>query len=553
MMGQVRASDELLVRLADREARIAELEARLAEAEETLQAIRTGEVDALVVSGPDGERIFALEGADHAYRMLVEEMQEGAVTLDLEGLILYSNRQFASMMRAAVEKPVGSHINRFVAPEYRTTFSDLLADAESPRKRCELTLIADDGTSVPVQVSLMRLDTGGMPTVCAVIADRTEQRHYEAMVKDEQLSRLILDQAAEAIIVIDARGTILRASESAMKLTGRNILFQQFDAAFQLWEAESRVDTARLFTAALAEEGLQSVEVKLRHSGRPASTLLLSTGPLWNDAGELLGCVLTLTDITERKGSEESLARQARALERSNYALERSNNDLKQFAYSASHDLREPLRILAIYSQLLGKKYKGRLDEEADEFIGHTVDAAHRMETLLNDLLAYTQAAEDSPAVESPVDANLALAKTLSIFETAFAESGAQVENDPLPMLRVNEVHLQQLFQNLIGNSLKYHGEAPPRIRVSAQPDNGMWRLSVADNGIGIEPQYHAQIFGLFKRLHASSKYAGSGIGLAICHKIVDRYGGRMWVDSLEGKGSEFFFTLPGDGPDANN
>ena len=553
MMGQVGTSDELLARLADGEARIAELEARLAEAEETLQAIRTGEVDALVVSGPDGDRIFALEGADHAYRMLVEEMQEGAVTTDLDGLILYSNRQFASMMRAAVEKPVGSHINRFLAPEHQTIFSDVLAEGESQRKRCELMLIADDGTPVPVHVSLMRLDTGGMPTVCAVITDLTEQRQYEAMVKDEQLSRLILDQAAEAIVVIDARGTILRASESAMQLTGRNILLQPFDAVFQLWGPEGRVDTARIFSAALAAQGLRSVEVKLRYSGKPASTLLLSTGPLWNNAGELLGCVLTFTDITERKRSEESLALQARALERSNYALERSNNDLKQFAYSASHDLREPLRILAIYSQLLGKKYKGRLDEEADEFIDHTVDAAHRMETLLNDLLAYTQAAEDSPAVEAPVDANLALAKTLSIFETAFTESGAQIECDPLPMLRVNEVHLQQLFQNLIGNSLKYHGDAPARIRVSAQRENGMWRLSVADNGIGIDPQYHTQIFGLFKRLHASSQYAGSGIGLAICHKIVDRYGGRMWVESLDGKGSEFFFTLPGDGSDASN
>ena len=220
---------------------------------------------------------------------------------------------------------------------------------------------------------------------------------------------------------------------------------------------------------------------------------------------------------------------------------------MRQFAYAVSHDLREPIRTLAVYTQLFEKKYKGNLDETADEFIRHTVQGAHRLEALMDDLLAYTQTAEDPDTVYSPIDANAVLAKTLTIFETAFAESGAQIEIDPLPALRVDEVHLQQLFQNLIGNGLKYRSEAPPRIHISAQAEKNMYRLSVADNGIGVDPKYHTQIFGLFKRLHGSGRYTGSGIGLAICHKIVDRYGGRIWVESEEGKGSRFFFTLPGD------
>ena len=532
--------DELHARLANSEERIAELEARLAEAEETLQAIRTGEVDALVVSGPDGDQIFALEGADHSYRLLVEEMQEGTVTLNQDGLILYANRQFAAMMKAPVESIVGSNVHRFLAPDRHPMFSRMLANDKAEHQRSELALRADDGTSVPVQVSLNWLRTGGIQTICVVINDLTEQRHYEAMVEKGELFRLILEQAAEASVVIDARGMILRASEAAQKLAGRNVLLQHFDAVFQLWDRDGRMDTARLLAAALAGEGFKSVEVSLLHSEKRDSTLLLSTGPLWRENRELLGCAVTLTDITERKRSEEALARQAQE-------LERSNGDLRQFAYAVSHDLREPIRIVTIYSQLFEKKYKGSLDEQADGFIQHTVEAAQRLEALLDDLLAYTQTAEGPQIVDSPVDANVCLAKILAMFEAAIAESGAMVTSDPLPVLRVNEVHIQQLLQNLIGNSLKYRSEAPPQIHISAERDRGMWKLSVADNGIGIDGEYHKQVFGLFKRLHGNSKYAGSGMGLAICHKIVERHGGRMWIESEAGKGSKFFFTLPGE------
>ena len=531
---------ELQGRLKNSGERIAELEARLAEAEETLQAIRTGQVDALVVSGPDGDQIFALEGADHAYRILVEEMQEGAVTLDPDGLILYANRQFAAMMKTPVESIVGCNIQHFLAPDRYPMFSRMLANNKSEHQRTELMLRASDGTSILVQVSLIWLNTAGIQTVCVVISDLTEQRHYEAMVEEGELSRLILEQAAEAIVVIDARGMILRSSESAQNLAGRNILLQPFDSVFQLWERETRIDTARLLSAALVGEGFQSIEVSLFHADKPYSTLLLSAGPLWGDDRELLGCVVTLTDITERKRSEEALVRQAQE-------LERSNGDLRQFAYAVSHDLREPIRIVTIYSQLFEKKYKGSLDEQADAFIQHTIEAAQRVETLLDDLLAYTQTAEGPQSVDSAVDANVCLAKVLAMFDAALVDSGAIVTSDPLPLLRVKEVHIQQLLQNLISNSLKYRSEESPRIHISAQRDRGMWKIGIADNGIGIDAQYHEQVFGLFKRLHGSGKYAGSGIGLAICHKIVERYGGRMWVESEAGKGSKFFFTLPGE------
>jgi PAS domain S-box-containing protein len=531
-------SDDLQTRLTASESRIAELQSRLTEAEETLQAIRTGQVDALVVSGPDGDQIFALEGADHAYRILVEEMQEGTVTLDQSGLILYANRQFGSMVRMPVESIVGSSIDRFLPLDRRTTFSILLAEIDGTRQRTEFTLLADDGALVPVTISLNRLETGGINTVCVVITDLTEQRHYEAMVKDGELSRSILDQAVESIVVIDARGKILRISESARKLAGRDVLQRHFDSAFQFWERDQRVDAERLLSAARSNNGIRSLEVTLNQDRRPNSTLLLSAGPLWSGSRDLLGCVITLTDIGERKVSEEAMARQA-------HELERVNSDLKQFAYAVSHDLREPIRIVANYSQLLEKKYKDRLDENADGYIRHTVNAAHRLERLLDDLLDYTQTAETRHTVEAPLDANVVLAKTLNLLDAAITEGAARIESDPLPKLWVEEVHLQQLFQNLIANSLKYHSDAPLRIQVTAQPGREMWTLSVSDNGIGIDPKYHEHIFGLFKRLHGGSKYSGSGMGLAICQKIVERYKGRIWVESEPGRGSKFLFTLP--------
>jgi PAS domain S-box-containing protein len=237
-------------------------------------------------------------------------------------------------------------------------------------------------------------------------------------------------------------------------------------------------------------------------------------------------------------------------LQRSNIDLRRANEDLNQFAYSASHDLQEPLRMVAIYSQMLQRKYKDVLDKEASEYITYTVQGARRMELLLKDLLDYTQVVDGVEEQAEPVDAGQVLARAADNLSQAIKESQATLQAENLPVLNVREVHLLLLFQNLLGNALKYRSKAHPVIDVSAQRDGKLWRLSVKDNGIGIDQQYAKQVFGLFKRLHGGgSQYEGTGIGLAICQKIVGRYGGRIWVESEgEGSGSTFYFTLPGAG-----
>lgn len=246
--------------------------------------------------------------------------------------------------------------------------------------------------------------------------------------------------------------------------------------------------------------------------------------------------------FSESKRAQEALAQ-------SNEELRQANADLEQFAYSASHDLKEPLRMVAIYSQILQRKYGPGLDESAMEYLDKVLTGAKRMDTLVQDLLAYAKSSAplDSQEAVPTIDAEAVFEQAVSNLSRSIEESGAAIEKGSLPTLRVMEVHLLQLFQNLIENAIKYRGDKPPRIKVEAARERNQWRICVHDNGIGIAPQYRDQVFGIFKRLHTSDRYSGTGIGLAICQRLVNRYGGRIWVDSAgEGQGSTFCFTLPG-------
>jgi PAS domain S-box-containing protein len=240
-------------------------------------------------------------------------------------------------------------------------------------------------------------------------------------------------------------------------------------------------------------------------------------------------------------------AQQAQAtLARSNAELKRANDDLNQFAYSASHDLQEPSRMVALYSELLQKRYPTLMDETANEYIGYMREGSRRMEMLLRDLREYTQVVSLGQENDEVANAHEVLDAALENLRQMVVQTGATIERSELPKLAVKEVHLLQLFQNLVGNALKYRGETAPQIKISAERDGVFWRLSVKDNGIGIAPQYTKQIFGLFKRLHHAGEYEGTGIGLAICQKIVERYGGRIWAESEgPGKGSTVSFRLP--------
>ncbi len=270
----------------------------------------------------------------------------------------------------------------------------------------------------------------------------------------------------------------------------------------------------------------------------------ISGEPVFDAEGSFKGYRGVGRDVTRRKLAQAALREAHDELERKAHELARSNEELQQFAYVASHDLQEPLRMISSYTQLLERRYRDKLDADANEFMDFIVDGAARMKQLIEDLLAYSRVGTRGRAFQA-ADSKAVLAKAVANLWGAVESSGARITHDALPAVVADPSQLVQLFQNLIGNAIKFRGQHAPAVHVSAEQTDEGWKFSVKDEGIGIDPQYFERIFLMFQRLHSKAEYPGTGIGLAICKKIVDRHGGRIWVESQPGKGSAFFFTLP--------
>ncbi len=262
------------------------------------------------------------------------------------------------------------------------------------------------------------------------------------------------------------------------------------------------------------------------------------------DEDQLVQLAKFYTATFELQYVYDDLRRLTAALRQATRELRRSNAELEQFAYVASHDLQEPLRMVTSYLQLLERRYKANLDEDASDFIAYAVDGAARMQTLIQDLLTYSRVGTRGASFE-PTDCQAVLDQVLQNLEVAIAESDTQIDSGPLPNLSADASQLAQLLQNLVGNAIKFRGDSPPRVQVAATQRDGDWMFSVQDNGIGIDPQYSERIFQVFQRLHGIGQYPGTGIGLAVCKKIVERHHGTIWVESQPDAGATFFFTIP--------
>ncbi len=371
--------------------------------------------------------------------------------------------------------------------------------------------------------------------------DVTDRIRAEETLREQQiLLKSIINQIPYSIFWKDRNGVFQGCNEhfvreygleSAESLIGRT----DHDTAATSEEADSYAACDRRVMQ--ANTPLLNVEETQTRPAGVYATILTSKVPLHNGKGEVTGVLGIYADITERKRAEEALRH--RTVE-----LERSNAELEQFAYVASHDLQEPLRMVTNFTQLLAIRYEGRLDRDADDFIRFAVEGATRMQALINGLLSFARVKSRGGELV-PTDTEAVFTRSLATLQVAIREAGGEVTHDPLPSVFADDVQLEQVFQNLLSNALKFRNSKPPRVHVSAGRDGSEWTFSVRDNGIGIDPAYFERIFVIFQRLHTRQEYPGAGIGLSICRRIVERHGGRMWVESAAGSGATFYFTLP--------
>ena len=364
-----------------------------------------------------------------------------------------------------------------------------------------------------------------------------ERKQTERGLAEREATLRSIFRAAPTGIGMVCNRVIKQANDRICEMTGysREELLGQSAKILYLTEEEFELVGQEKY-AQISTQGTGTVETRwLRKDGKIID-VQLSSAPI--DPEDLsLGVTFTALDITERKEAETALARKTEE-------LACSNAELEQFAYVASHDLQEPLRMVSSYVQLLAQRYKEKLDSDADDFINFAVDGASRMQALIQDLLAYSRVGTKGKRLE-PTSCETVLDHALDNLQFAIEENGASVTHDPLPTVLADRSQLTQLFQNLIANAIKFRREEPPHVHLAAERGDSEWLFSIRDNGIGIEEEYGERIFEIFQRLHGRNEYSGTGIGLAICKKIVERHGGRIWVAANPGGGSTFHFTLP--------
>jgi PAS domain S-box-containing protein len=484
---------------------------------------------------------------DAQFRSLFEAAPDAILIVDSTGRIILVNKQTEQLFGYHRLELHGQLIEMLL-PERYVAGHGALRDGyiTAPRTRpmgsgLSLSGRRRDGSEVPVEISLSPVIGAAGQQVIAIVRDVTERREAERVMA-EQTAQLrersqLLDLAADAILVRRASdGEILFWNRGAEALYG-----------WTKEEAIGRVSHELIQTRFTVP--LEDVESEIARNGSWRGELvqtckdgrMVTVDSRWilelGSDNHTRAYLELNTDMTVRKQAELELQQLATE-------LSRSNAELEQFTYIASHDLQEPLRMVASYTQLLARRYQGKLDEDADEFIHYAVDGAKRMQELIQDLLSYARVGNAGREFER-VDCRKLVKELISDMSSTLEEAGANVSVGTLPDVSGDPVQLRQVFQNLTGNAIKYRGDQPPSIEISAEQGGTGWTFSVRDNGIGIAPEYTEQIFSMFKRLHGRDRYEGTGIGLAICKKIVERHGGRIWVESQPGEGSAFRFTLP--------
>jgi PAS domain S-box-containing protein len=518
MLSPLRSPEGILITAAIRDISVRKAaETHLAQMESRYRGLLEAAPDAMLVVNQGGEIVLLNLQAEKKFGYRRDELLGQKVTNIIpEG---FAERLIADGLRSA-EEALAQHIGTGI----------------------ELTARRKDGSEFPMELMLSPLGSEDGILVTAAIRDISVRKAAEThLAQMESRYRGLLEAAPDAMVVVNQGGEIVLLNLQAEKKFGYRrdeLLGQKVTNIIPEGFAERLIaDGLRSAEEALAQQIGTGIELTARRKDGSEFPMELMLSPLGSDRGILV--TAAIRDITTRRTAEALLLQKVKE-------LYRSNEELQQFAYIASHDLQEPLRMVASYTTLIARRYKGKLDADADDFIAFAVDGAKRMQRLIQDLLAYSRVGSKGEEL-FPTSSEEALEQAIRNLRGAMEESDALVTHDPLPVVMADETQLTQLFQNLVGNAIKYRRGPSPSVHVAAAPCDGRrWSFSVRDNGLGIEPQYFERIFGMFQRLHKRDEFAGTGIGLAICKKIIERHGGAISVESVIGQGSTFRFQMTG-------
>jgi PAS domain S-box-containing protein len=476
---------------------------------------------------------------------------DAVISTDTAGRVTFINPVALSLLRRTEKDAIGRPlhdvfeiVNEVTRQPVESPVTKVLREGTVVGMANHTVLIAADGNEIPIDDSgaPIRGEDGTIRGTVLVFRDVTDRRRAQ---EASRLLAAIVESSEDAIITQDLQGIVTSWNRGAEQIFGYSAqeMIGYPIAALALPGAD--YEMPQIVARIRGGERIAQYHALRRKKDGGTIHLSVSVSALHDAHGQIIGVSKIARDVTEQEYTARRLAKLNADLQISNQRLARSNEDLERFAFIASHDLQEPLRMITIYSQLLVKQHAALLTDEGRRFTSTIIESAHRMRDLLADLLAYAEiGAPGSDEARTAVDLNNVLAKVTGNLSVAIEDSGTIITADPLPTLQAHEGHLIPLFQNLISNAIKYRSEQPPKIQVTVRNQDGLFEFAVSDNGIGIAEEYHEKVFTAFTRLHGK-KVPGTGIGLAICQRIVQRYGGRIWVNSRPGRGATFFFTVP--------
>lgn len=473
----------------------------------------------------------AVFGADGRFQAIVEAAPNAMLVVDRQGAIRLVNRVAEVLFGYGHDELLGSPLGVLLPERFRDRHAvDVQRFFDAPRARAmgagrEFVARTKHGAEVVVEIALGPLETDDGPMTLASFID------VSARTRADERFRLVVEAAPIGLVMVDAAGVIVLANAQVEQLFGyarQELLGQPIETLLPARYREQHPSHRRAYLAAPSARAMGAGR-DLFGRRKDGTEFPVEVGLGHVDTASGRSVMASVVDITERKRAESE--------------LRRSNAELEQFAHVASHDLQAPLRMVASYADLLAQRYRGQLDDRADNYIGHAVEGAKRMQRLVTDLLTYARIGSQRRALV-PVASDKALALVLEVLADPIRDANASVAVGSLPRVLGDEVELGQLFQNLIGNALKFRSDAPPEISVRAELLDERWRFAIRDNGIGIDMQDADRAFQMLQRLHTRGPQEGSGIGLAIAKRIVERHGGRIWLESAPGRGTTVYFTL---------